>query len=135
MVLLSFLKKRISLSFLCLSISLIGAAQNTIHIGPCTNSLHEELPDEYKLPYPLLPDSNLEGRDVSFRDSLIVYPVLIVNGIVINDNHTIDLFRNAYDPKRIRFKRLSYKQAKRKRIPCNKDGALIVRVPRYSLTL
>lgn len=95
----------------------------------------EEVPDKYKLPYPLLSDSNLEGRNQSFMDSLIVYPVLIVNGIVVEDNNTIDLFRNSYDPKYIRVKRLSYKQAQRKKIPCNKDGALIIRIPKYYLTL
>lgn len=105
----------------------VGSAQNVIHLGHNPSNL--PIPDEYKLPYALLPDSSLDNRKVDSL-SFISYPTLILNGIIIKDSCIIDKFRNTYKLDSIRVRRLSYKKASKKRVPCTKDGAVIIKTRR-----
>lgn len=121
--------KRFVICYFVLCTFIVANAQNeSIHFGH--NPAHFPVPEKWKIPYALLSDSTLRNQDDMFVSNFVIYPTLMLNGILIEDCNTVDRFRNNYDPKMIRFKVISYKKASKKGIICSEDGLLIVKTKR-----
>ena len=115
---------------LLLLITSLGSAQNVIHLGRSHNPSNLPIPDKYNLPYSLLPDSSLNNMEEDSLSNFVIYPTLILNGLIIRDSCIVDKFRNTYKLDSIKIKRLSYKKASKKRVPCTKDGTVIIKTRR-----
>ncbi len=122
---LFFEMKHCIIFYLIVLISLSGAAQTTISLKKSHNP--STTFDGPKFHYALLPDSFLSHQDSLFLRTCVDYPLLIINGIVLEDKALIDRFRNTYVIDQVSFKKISRKKAMRKHLPYSEDGTLIVR--------
>ena len=73
--------------------------------------------------FPLANDSSLKNSNYS-----IIYPLLVVNNVIISDTEALNCFRNHFDRTKIaKIKRFSAEKAQRKGIlNAPKDGVLFV---------
>lgn len=77
--------------------------------------------------YPLTSDKSIERLKKEGFDRCLIYPLLILNNIIIRDEEKVNYFRNHYEFNRIRTKHISKKEAEKKGIPkVPKDGVLFV---------
>lgn len=73
--------------------------------------------------FPLITDVHLKNNR-----SPILYPLLVINGVLIKDEKMINCFRNHFDRNKIaKLKHISKVEAEKKGIPnVSEDGALLV---------
>ena len=97
------------------------------------NNCSLELVKTWDFIYPLLPDIFFQNNpDIYQNDSIkIIYPTLVLNGIIIEDQNSLDKFRNLYNPDSITYVLRSQQYANRMGIKCSKDGILIVKTKRH----
>ncbi|MBR0175008.1 MAG: hypothetical protein IJQ22_05850 [Bacteroidales bacterium] len=118
--------------YILLSIIIASAssAQNVIHLGRSHNPSNYPIPDEYKIPYALVPDPFLDNLKDDSLSVFVTHPTLVLNGLIVRDSCIIDKFRNTYKSDSIKVWHLSYKKASKRKIPCTKDGAVIIKTRR-----
>ena len=128
--------KRLILFIVLICCPLICKSQEVIHLGRSHNPSTSSVPQKWKLPYALLSDSFLQNQDHYFVSDFVIFPTLILNDIVVENQDIVDRFRNTYDPKAIRFKVISKEKASKKGLPFSNDGTLIVTTKRkYHIVL
>ena len=78
--------------------------------------------------YPLINDKNIEERKKAGVDCHFIYPLLILNNVIIREVEKVNCFRNHFEFVNIKStKRLSKEEAEKKGIPkVPKDGVLFV---------
>lgn len=78
--------------------------------------------------YSLTHDKYIEGRKNAGRNCYFVYPLLILNNIIIREEEKVNCFRNRYERAHIKSAKLITKEeAEKKGIPnAPKDGVLFV---------
>lgn len=78
--------------------------------------------------YPLTNDKNIEERKNAGIDCHFIYPLLILNGLIIREKEKVDCFRNQFKFANIKStKRITKAEAEKKGIPnVPKDGVLFV---------
>lgn len=78
--------------------------------------------------YPLTSDKSIEALKKRGFGRCLIYPLLILNNVIIRDEEKVNYFRNHYEFNNIkRTKRISKKEAEKKGIhKVPKDGVLFV---------
>jgi len=78
--------------------------------------------------YPLISNKNIEERKKEGIDCHFIYPLLILNGLIIREEEKVNCFRNQFEFANIKStKRITKAEAEKKGIPnVPKDGVLFV---------
>ncbi|NGF57655.1 hypothetical protein G5B35_24055 [Parapusillimonas sp. SGNA-6] len=82
--------------------------------------------------YLLISDKNIEDRKRAGIDCHFIYPLLILNGLIIREEEKVNCFRNQFEFTNIKStKRITKAEAEKKGIPnVPKDGVLFVTTKR-----
>lgn len=78
--------------------------------------------------YPLTSDKAIKERQKAGRDCHFIYPLLILNNLIIREEEKVNCFRNQFEFAKIKsIKRITKAEADKKDIPnVPKDGVLFV---------
>jgi hypothetical protein len=78
--------------------------------------------------YPLISDKSIAERKKAGVDCHFIYPLLILNDVIIREEEKVNCFRNHFDRMKItKTKLISAEQAEKKGIPnVPKDGVLFI---------
>ena len=112
----------ISLSLMCFALSIMGQENKNKENDTALQGRTGPDIDIFTV-FPLTNDSSLKNSNYS-----IIYPLLVVNNVIISDTEALNCFRNHFDRTKIaKIKQISVEKAQRKGIlNAPKDGVLFV---------